>query len=234
MNIENERLELKMRKIAIWVGILFLTAMVGSLVGGVAFVEPYLTAADPLAAVSENRYQVIIGVTLELLNGIAVVGIGILVYPLFRRFSRLSAVGYLALRVLEAVFCCLIVISPLTLLNLSQATFEPAVTEAIASLSIAQRGALSGLLLPIFFGLAALVFYITIYKARLLPRWISLWGLVGAVLILVMNLLLTYQVNLGDLAMLFALPIITNEIFLGIWLIAKGFESKNLASITAE
>jgi hypothetical protein len=225
----NHKLELKIRKIAVWVGILFLTAMTGSLVGGVAFVEPYLSAANPLVAVAENQTNVIIGVLLELVNGIAVAGIGVLMYPVFRRHSRLSAAGYLSLRVLEAVFCCLIVISPLALLALSQGSFEPAVSDAIAGLSIAQRGAISGLLIPVFFGLSALVFYITLIKTRLLPRWLSIWGLVGAVLILIMNLLLTFQVDLGDLAMLFALPIITNEIFLGFWLIIKGFNTESQA-----
>jgi hypothetical protein len=223
----NNHLELKIRKIAVWVGILFLTAMVGSLVGGVAFVEPYLSAANPLTAVAENQTQVVIGVLLELVNGIAVVGIGVLMYPIFRRHSRISAVGYLALRILEAVFCCLIVISPLALLALSQASFEPAVAEGIAALSIAQRGAVSGLLIPVFFGLSAMIFYITLIKTNLLPRWITLWGLIGAVLILIMNLLLTFQIDLGDAAMLFALPIISNEIFLGFWLIIKGFNTKN-------
>jgi hypothetical protein len=215
-----------MRKIAIWVGILFLTAMAGSLVGGVAFVEPVLTAKSPLAAASDNQTGLMIGVLLELINGIAVAGIGILMYPVFRRQSRLSAVGYLALRVLEAVFCCLIVVSPVALLALSGVHLDPMAAEAIIALLVAQRGAISGLLLPVFFSLAALVFYASLLKFKLLPSWISLWGLVGAVLILVMNLLLTFQVNLGEMAMLFALPIITNEIFLGIWLIAKGFELK--------
>ena len=219
----NSNLEMKMRRISVWVGILFLVAMAGSLVGGVAFVEPVLSAKSPLAAAAEDSIQLITGVLLELTNGIAVVGIGILIYPVFRRQSRISAAGYLALRVMEAVFCCLIVVSPLALLTLSGVHIDPMAAEAIIALAIAQRGAISGLLIPIFFGLAALVFYISVFKFKLLPSWISIWGLVGAVLILVMNLLLTFQVNLGEMAMLFALPIITNEIFLGIWLIVKGF-----------
>jgi hypothetical protein len=230
MNRNNQTIENKIRKISMWMGILFLSAMAGSLVGGVAFVEPYLSAADPLTAVADNQVKVIIGILLELINGIAVVGIGILIYPVFRRFSRLSAAGYLSLRILEAVFCCLIVVSPLALLAISQQSLAPAGADAVVALSIAQRAAITGLLIPVFFGLSALVFYFTLIKTRLLPRWISAWGFVGAALILVMNLLLTFQVNLGDLAMLFALPIITNEIFLGIWLIARGFEKGKLVS----
>ena len=93
MNTANQMYEIKMRKIAVWVGILFLTAMAGSLIGGVAFVEPILSAKSPLAAAADDQIGLISGVLLELINGIAVVGIGILIYPVFRRQSRLSAVA---------------------------------------------------------------------------------------------------------------------------------------------
>ena len=56
---------MNLRTTARIVGTLFLAAMVGSLVGGVAFIEPFLTAPDYLTAVSENETQVIVGVFLE-------------------------------------------------------------------------------------------------------------------------------------------------------------------------
>ncbi len=219
-----DSLQPKMRKIATWVGVFFLAAMAGSLVGGVAFVEPYLAAENPLTALAENRGLVVIGILLELVNGMAVAGIGILMYPVFRRQSRLSAAGYLALRILEAVFCCLIVVTPLALLLIGRFNLPADAVQAAAALAIAQREAIATLLIPIFFGTAAIVFYISLHKARLLPSWLTIWGLVGAILILLMNLLQFVGLKLGDLAMVFALPIILNEITLGIWLIAKGFE----------
>jgi hypothetical protein len=217
------------------VGILFLTAMVGSLVGGVVFVEPFLTAPDYLTAVSENETQVIIGVFLELINGIAVLGIGVLMFPILRQHDEHTALGYLGLRIVESVFCCMIVISPLSLTRLSQEYIEAGASnasyyQAAGALSIAGRASVAGLLIPVFLGLGALLFYRALYRFRLLPRFVSIWGLVGAALILALNVLLTFGVEVGSIGLVLALPIISNEIFLGIWLIAKGFNPSANAS----
>jgi hypothetical protein len=217
------------------VGVLFLAAMVGSLVGGVVFVEPYLAAPDYLMAVSENQTRVIVGVFLELINGLAVLGIGVLMFSILRAYDERTALGYLGLRIVESVFCCVIVISPLSLITLSQAYVRAGASDAsyyqaAGALSIAQRASVAGLLIPVFLGLGALLFYRALYQFRLVPRFISIWGFVGAVLILAMNVLLTFGVDIGDVGLALALPIILNEIFLGIWLIARGFSPSAIAS----
>ena len=107
------------RKTAIIVGALFLTAMVASLLGG-GLVESIISAPDYLIAVSENETQVIIGVLLELINAIAVVGIGVLMFPILKQHNESIALGYLGFRIIESVFCSVIVISPLSLTTLSQ------------------------------------------------------------------------------------------------------------------
>ena len=64
--------------------------------------------------------------------------------------------------------------------------------------------------------------YYSLYQSKLLPRFISVWGLIGAALILILNLLSAF-LEIGNIALIFALPMISNEVFLGIWLIVKGF-----------
>ena len=223
------------RKTAVFVGAFFLIAMAGSLVGGVAFIEPFLSEPDFLSAVSENATQVITGVFLELINGLAVLGIGVLMFPVLKIFNETLAVGYLGFRTIESVFCCLIVISPLSLITVSQEYLQASAEQAAGfqaagALSIAERAGVAGLLIPVFLGLGALLFYSALYQSRLLPRFISVWGFIGAVLILALNFLNTTGIEMGSVAMIFALPIITNEIFLGIWLLAKGFNQAALAS----
>jgi hypothetical protein len=87
--------------------------------------------------------------------------------------------------------------------------------------------AVVGLLIPIFFCLGALLLYSATYRARLLPRFISIWGLVGVVLALVLNLVLLFLELDMAAAMILALPIILNEVFLGIWLIVVGFNPRS-------
>ena len=94
-----------------FVGMLFLTAMVASLLGG-SLVDAVISVPDYLIAVFENKTQLIVGVLLELVNAIAVVGIGVLMFPVLKRYNENMALGYLGFRIVEAVFCSVIVISP--------------------------------------------------------------------------------------------------------------------------
>jgi hypothetical protein len=86
------------------------------------------------------------------------------------------------------------------------------------------------LLIPVFFSVGAVLFYSLLSRSKLIPRFVSVWGLIGVVLILALNLLST--INLLEVGMstglIFALPMILNEIFLGIWLIVKGFKDEVL------
>lgn len=221
------------------VGVLFLTAMVASLVGG-GLVESVLSAPDYLTAIPENETQVIMGVFLELINAIAVLGIGVLMFPILRLHNEVMALGYLGFRIVESVFCCVIVISPLSLMTLSQEYSKAGASDAsyfqtVGTLSIAERASVAGLLIPVALGLGALLFYSLLYQSRLLPRFISVWGLIGVVLILALNLLSTSGLEVGiSVGLVLALPIILNEVFLGVWLIVKGFSPSAIASGSAE
>ena len=230
--MQNKKMEKKMntyRKNAILVGVFFLTAMVASLLGG-SLVESIIAAPDYLLRIPENETQLVIGVLLELINAIAVVGIGVLMFPILRLFNENIALGYLGLRIIEAVFCSVIVISPLSLITLSQEYIKSGASDAsyyqtVGILSMAQRASVAELLIPVFLGLGALLFYYLLYQSKLLPRFIPVWGFMGAALILILNLLITFSVEISmSIGLIFALPIISNEIFLGIWLIVKGFD----------
>lgn len=219
------------QKTAKFVGALFLIAMVASLVGGVGFLESVLGAADYLTAVSENETQVMIGVLLELTNGVAVVGIGVLMFPFLRMQNENTARGYVAFRVLESAFICVAAVIPLSIVTLSQAYVSAGPADAsyfqtLGSLLIAERAHVADLLIPLFFSLSALLLYYSLYRSKLVPRFISVWGLIAVALIISLNLLLISdlaEITL-TLGLVLALPIMLNEIFLAIWLIVKGFD----------
>lgn len=215
------------RTTAALAGALFLIAMVSSLLGG-GLIEAAIGAPNPLAAVAEHTGQVTIGVLLELVNAIAVIGIASLLFPILRRHQEQLARAYLGLRIVEAVFCCVIVIGPLALIALSRqhaTAGAPATTsiEAAVALAVAERAGVASLLIPLFFSLGALLFYTVLYQARILPRTLSIWGLIATTLILLYTLVGLYvEIGLG-LTLVFVLPIIVNEITLGVWLIVRGF-----------
>ena len=49
------------------------------------------------------------------------------------------------------------------------------------------------------FVLGALMFYVVLYQSRLVPRWVSVWGLVGAALYIVPALSSMFGMSLGVL-----------------------------------
>ena len=76
------------------------------------------------------------------------------------------------------------------------------------------------------YGLGALFLNYILYQSELIPRWLSVWGLIGATLLLAMGLLRMF----GHSVIFLAIPIILNEMVLAIWLIFIGFNSSAIAS----
>jgi hypothetical protein len=219
------------------VGALFIIAIVTSIVGGV-MIDSVLAVPDVLSNVSANETSLLIGVFLELVNGIAVIGIVTGLFPILRQQNEAQALGYVGLRIIEVAIIVVAVVPPLTLLAFSQEL--PAAGAADASLLgtigasfVAARGRLLGQLLGIFFGLAGLLLYTLLYQTRLVPRFISLWGLAAVVLLLAWNLLELFGVHVSA-GIVFGLPIILNELFLGIWLIVRGFDSSAALSLSGD
>lgn len=214
------------RRTARIVGTLFLVAMVTSIVGG-GLIESVLQAPDYIRDAYANRTLLTLGAVLELLTAAAVVGIAVMMFPIFKRYSEALALGYVSYRVLEAAVVAVAVITPLTIVTLSQdlsaaGTSDSSSLQALGGALVDLRGRMAGLLVPVFFSLGAVIFYSLLYQSRLVPRFISVWGLVGVALLIANNLLETFGAALTG-AMVLALPIILNEIFLGIWLIVRGF-----------
>jgi hypothetical protein len=71
------------------------------------------------------------------------------------------------------------------------------------------------------YSLSVLMFNYFLYQSELIPRWISVWGLIGATLLLAMGLLRLF----GHPVIYLAIPIILNELVLAVWLIFNGFNS---------
>jgi len=212
------------RKNARIAGAFFLLAIVASILGG-AMIEANLLAPDGLIRGDADRTQVALGVILELVNAIAVIGIAALLYPILRQHNPALSAGYLGNRVVEAILQIVGSSIPLALVTVSQAQLETGALEttsfqASGVLLWAARAQLVGTMLGIFFSLGALLLYWIVYQSRLLPRFIPIWGFIGVASVLTWNLLQMFGVSAG---MYLAIPIILNEIVLGIWLIVKGF-----------
>ena len=222
------------RKTARIVGALYLFLNVTFLLGAFVILEPILSAPDYLILVSENRTQVVLGVLLELVNVVAVVGIAVLMFPILRQRFASMALFYVAFRVFEFVNQTLASLSALSLLALSEEFVRagaPADSyfQALGILLLAGRFWAFQMSF-IAFCIAALVFYYMLYRLRLIPRFISIWGFIGSAVVLAEVMLDMFGISIpGDLGVIMLL----NELFLGVWLIVKGFNPSAVASLSA-
>ncbi|MEO7397579.1 MAG: DUF4386 domain-containing protein, partial [Ilumatobacteraceae bacterium] len=73
------------------------------------------------------------------------------------------------------------------------------------------------------FNLGALMYYALFYRSRLVPQWLSIWGLAALVLMMTACMLALFSNNPVTGYTLLILPIALQEIVLAIWLLVKGF-----------
>ncbi|MGY5876170.1 MAG: DUF4386 domain-containing protein [Candidatus Thorarchaeota archaeon] len=213
-------------------GASFLISYLGLILGGGLLVS-LLGEPVNLTNVYPNALLVGIGVLLESVNGIAVIGIAVMLYPILKRRNEGVALGYLAFRGVEGFLSILGSTKAASLIELSHAYIEagsPAGSyfDTLASLVLADRHWTMEML-TVFFILGALIFYLLLYQSEILPRFISLWGFIAIVLLTAMNVLLYLGIDLGFIFLIFALPIMANEIFVAIWLIVKGVNTSTTA-----
>jgi hypothetical protein len=227
------------RKTAIIVGVLFIMALVLFLIGK-AFYEPILSSPDYLDNTYPNRVIVIIGILLEFISALAVILIPVLLFPILKKHNEVLALGYVSFRLFEAVLLSVAQILKLSLVNLSQnylnkggvdASYFKNIGNSIQSVIYWVDH--DGLIYLFVFGIGALILYSALYKSKLIPRWLSIWGLISAVAILIASVMATFGISLV-LAMLLVIPIAFQEQAMAIWLIVKGFNPSAIASGSAK
>lgn len=228
------------RKTAIAVGSLFIIATVAGVVS-LPFLNPILDDADYLAKLDDNQIRVVVGALFELILAVSVAGIAIAAYPVLKQHSPSLALGYVAARILEGVLFAVGVLSLLVLLTLSREFAEadtPGTSqfETSGTLLLAARDWAHNAIIPTFaFGLSMVIFYYLLYQSVLVPRWLSVWGLVGMPLYIAAGFSAMFREGeMSTIWNLLVLPIAVNEMVLAVWLIVKGFEPSAIASLSAE
>jgi hypothetical protein len=164
-----------------------------------------------------------------------------MMFPISRKHNEALALGYVVFRgALETVTYITGVISWLLLLTLSQEYVKAGAPDAsyfrTLGTLLLEAGDWNHHILTIVFPLGALMFYYLLYQSKLIPRWLSGWGFIGATMLLAVGLLGMFGLvtEFSVLGILLALPIALNEMVLAVWLIVKGFNPSAIASPSAK
>lgn len=219
---------------AIVVGGLFVFAIVVLFVGE-ALYSPILDSADDPGAAHTQRARVVLGILVEFMAVPAVIMISALLFPILRRHAESLALAYVGVRVLEGAILTVSYVAQLSRLRLSQSYVEGGQSDGVAEplddllRSVDDWAGTMGLLYLVTFCIGSLLLFTVLYRARLVPRPIAVWGLLAAVLLLVgtilANLDLAGPLSGAGLQIAFAAPIAVAELMLAAWLIVRGFEA---------
>jgi hypothetical protein len=224
------------RRIAVVAGMLFIIATVADLISRVVLLQPILGAPADLTKISANEDQVLLGALFLFIGAAAAAGIAIALYPVLRKHNEGLALGSVGFRLIEVVLYMGIVTCLLLLVALSQGSANAGAATSSAyevpgALVMAARDSL-GEVAVLAFGLGALMYYWVFYRSRLVPRWLSAWGLVAIASVMVSGLLVMLGLTdpMSTTQIVLALPIFLQEMVLAVWLIAKGFDPVAIAA----
>jgi hypothetical protein len=222
------------RTTATIVGLVFLAGMVIG-VGGNILNLSILDAPDPLANVSANSMLVAVAAFAWLLTVVGDAAHGVLMFPIMKQqHSERIAIGYLAARIVDAVFIAVMVLFillqiPLASEYVKAGGSDTSYLQALSTMFVAVN--LYAYHIAMFtLGIAGSMLCYVFYKAKLVPRLVAVWGLIGYAIIFFGSALEVLGFNLLSIH---AIPGGLWELFIGVWLIVKGFNPSAFASESA-
>jgi hypothetical protein len=231
------------RKTSIMVGILFIIGTVSGILSGVV-TAPIRTGATYPLNIDAGETQWILGTLLVLLMGLSLAMVPVLLYPIFKKYSEVLAFGSVLFRgILEVTGEMLLAASMFLLLTISEFYGKAGSTDgssfqALGSMLIA-AGEWIQIIAGIVFSIGTLMIFALFYQTRLIPRWLSGWGLIGAVLYFAAKMISMFsplhtapliELGIGQLM----IPTAVQEMVFAFWMIVKGFNPSAIASETTK
>ena len=218
-----------LRKTALVAGVFYLLTFVSIptlfLYGSVKGAN-YIIGAGPDTAA-------IIGGISEIIVALAGIGTAVVLFPVLKRQNEAAALGLVASRVLEAstiFFGVAFIMSIVTLRQTGAGAGALVTSHALATLY--DRIFLQGQsFMP---AVNDLLLGILLYQSRLVPRGLSLIGIVGALILFASYIAVMFGL-LGQhapVAALSALPVALFEFSLGVYFVVKGFKPSPILSST--
>jgi hypothetical protein len=167
---------------------------------------------------------VVVGALLEMLVALAGIGTAVALYPVVKRQNQGTALGFVAIRVLEAAMIAAGAVALMAVVTLRQSGVgTDGLVTGQALVAVYDRSFLLGQsLMP---AMNALLLGSLMYQSRLVPRILPMIGLIGAPFLIAATVATMFDVigQRSGWALVAAIPIALWEFSLGIWLVVKGF-----------
>lgn len=202
------------------------TAVGGKVISSIVTNKP-LADPDLLDLVASNASQITGGSFFILLMGISLVAMTVFLYPIFRKDSKELAMGMLLFRgALEGAYYLISTLGFLILVLLGNEYVATGADSAALQATGKVFYHFQSLLGPvgtIVFLIGATCLYVSFYRTRLIPRWLTVWGLIGVVPYMAYAILKFFHIDISG-AFYLQMVLAPQEILMALWLIIKGFD----------
>lgn len=210
--------------------------LIFGIVTGILSIAPAVDSPDYLTEATTNSNQVRVSALFQFILFLTYLGFAIVLYPIIKKHNESLALGFLSFRIIAGVVLLLGTVVLLSILVLSQEYVKNAletqmVLEAFGNVLKTTRDYINHVFMVFVLGIGNFMLYILFLKSRLIPKWLSAWGLLGTILSVIASGLFLFKkidVITAEYLVLNA-PTALLEIVLGFWLILKGF-SEGLGS----
>ena len=212
------------RKIAKTFGIL----LIAGIVFGVFSSVPALEYPDYLIKLSSIKLQVLMAIFCQFAMATVYVWIVVLVYPITKQYNEVLALGYFGFRIIGAAFLFVGIVSLLLLLFISQSFAaagqpNPSHFQTTGELLRVGRDWMNhiGMILP--WSLGGLILYYCFFRINLIPKGLSVWGIMGSILTLIATFLFMFDVIkiITPVYFIINIPTLLFELVLAVFLIKR-------------
>ena len=211
-------------------GFAFLFQFITSFSSGV-FLKSAWFVPDNMSAtllkIANTPWLLRANIFVDMLTALGVTFLGVLLYLTLRKENEQIALTAMAFYILEGALLAVSRMGTFSLLRLSQeyaAAGQPADLLRLGQVAYEAMDFTGSTLHMLAFCLGAIPFYWLLYRSRIVPRWLSLWGLITTFPMLVGTLtqVFGYTIPFG-----FYVPYVPFELMIGIWIVVKGIEERS-------
>lgn len=213
---------------------------VAGMFAGVFSVAPAIDSATYLTEAAAHTDDVIVAAIFQFAMSLSYAGVAALLYPVVRRFGNSLSIGYFSSRIIAATLSIVGTILLLSLLVLSREfVHRPSqdilATEALGNVLKASRDHVNHVFMVFVLCTGNFLLYVLLLRSRLIPRWLSVWGMAGAALSVTASTLVLFGsvdiITPRYLAL--NTPTAIHELVLGVWMIVKGFDKRVMTQRTS-
>ncbi len=187
------------------------------------FLQAPLFSENFVKEITLHRDQIIASTVLNMLNGIISIVIAILLLPIFKRYNYNLAILYFSFSILNFIAIAIDNSSIFSLLEFSKIVSSTESTETLYTLKtmLYEKHWWTHYISLLVSCLPVFVLYYTLFKTKLIPRIISIIGIIASLLMCIEML---SSIFWKSISMNLLLPMGVIQLILPFWLLVKGFK----------